>query len=413
MQSFFRKVISCSLSPNTEADDVRLALKVLFSPRLWQEGEATGEVENWFKQYFKVESCVSFNSGRSALLALLQALGIGKSDEVLTQAFTCVAVPNSLIWAGAKPVFVDIDESFNLDVQDAEKKLSPQTKAVIIQHTYGIPARMEQILSFAEKHKLFVIEDCAHALGGKYQGKKLGTLGDAAFFSFGRDKVLSSVWGGVALINAKCQMTNAKNKLKEIQKSLPMPSKFWILQQLLHPLAFPLILASYNLGIGKGLLFLLQRLGLLSLPVYRGEKRGIRPDDFPAKYPNALAILLLNQLQKLAEFNQRRRASAANYWLSLRSHPMIRAARPVSGAIYLRYPIRMKNPLNPSNRAKAGGVLLGNWYHHIIDPAGVDLAAVGYQLGSCPQAETAARQILNLPTLISASQRDLVLKCLL
>ena len=120
---------------------------------------------------------------------------IGEGDEVLVQAFTCVAVPNSVLWAQATPVYADIDATLNIDPIDVEKKITNRTKAIIVQHTFGIPADMDALVALAKKHNILLIEDCAHSLGATYKGKKVGTFGDAAFFSFGRDKVVSSVFG--------------------------------------------------------------------------------------------------------------------------------------------------------------------------------------------------------------------------
>ena len=96
------------------------------------------------------------------------------------------------------------------------KKITPKTKAIIVQHTFGIPANMNQLVVFAKKHGLYLIEDCAHSLGATYQGKKVGSFGDAAFFSFGRDKVVSSVWGRGGSNESKEQ--RAKSKVKNISK---------------------------------------------------------------------------------------------------------------------------------------------------------------------------------------------------
>ncbi|MEK7588118.1 MAG: aminotransferase class I/II-fold pyridoxal phosphate-dependent enzyme, partial [Patescibacteria group bacterium] len=298
-------MISCSLSPNTEADDVWLALKTMLMPWTHHHGNAVDQVEQWFCRYFSVSEAVSFNSARSALLGILKSFGIGTGDEVLVQAFTCVAVPNSVLWAGAKPVFVDIDATLNIDVRDAEKKITPKTKAIIVQHTFGIPANMNQLVVFAKKHGLYLIEDCAHSLGATYQGKKVGSFGDAAFFSFGRDKVVSSVWGGVAVMRAKSKEQRAK--LKTYQNKLPYPSRAWIAQQLLHPIVFFLILASYNIWIGKIFLYCLQKFRLLSFPVNPCEKQCRMPTNFPARFPNALALLALNQLHKLDRYNETRK----------------------------------------------------------------------------------------------------------
>src|SRR3989344_9394741 len=106
-----RRVISASLSPNTQLDDVYRALSVLLRPWVWQKGNAVDKVGYWFTEYFGTRSVATFNSGRSAFLALLRAFRIGKGDEVIIQAFTCVAVPNSVLWAGARPVYADIDGS--------------------------------------------------------------------------------------------------------------------------------------------------------------------------------------------------------------------------------------------------------------------------------------------------------------
>lgn len=392
------RVISASLSPNTEKDDVILALKTLFSPWKWKEGKEQREIGKWFKDYFQQEP-IFFNSGRSAFLAILKAFNIGKGDEVLIQAFTCVAVPNSVLWSGAVPVYVDIDNTLNMDPEDAQKKVTKKTKALIIQHTFGVPAQVDKLLAIAKKHKLIVIEDCAHLLGATYKGQKVGTVGDAAFFSFGRDKVVSSVWGGMTISNNKYKISN----IKKYQKSLFYPSFFWILQQLLHPIVFSVILPLYDVGIGKILLVLLQKLLLLSFPVYPEEKRGRQPKDFPARYPNALAVLLLNQLRKLERYNRQRVEIVKLYCEYFKSQQNITAT--------LRYPIFVPDPSEIIKKAKSQNILLGNWYHKVIDPAGVDYTAVGYILGSCPKAEKAAQYIVNLPTRISREEAKRVLDC--
>ncbi len=402
----FKRPISCALSPNTEGDDVRLALTTMFRPWQWKKGKAITRIEQWFGDYFKASTVVSFNSGRSALLAILKSFDIGDGDDVLLQAFTCVAVPDAILWTGARPVFVDIDDFLNIDPGQIEKRITKKTKAIIVQHTFGIPAQMERIAALAKRHNILLIEDCAHGLGASYKGKTIGSLGDAAFFSFGRDKVISSVWGGVALVHDDCPVPNAKLKLKEIQKSLPIPNNFWIFQQLLHPVAFSVILRLYDVGIGKILLVLLQKLRLLSLPVYEAEKTGGRPRGFPAKFPNALAILLGNQLPKLIRYNQQRKKIARLYQKNLDGQQI------VPGAIYLRYPFYSHDPEKLRQRAKKEGILLGNWYHHVIDPTGADLPAVGYTAGSCPKAEKAASNVVNLPTRISEQEARKVLEVL-
>ncbi len=353
-------MISCALSPNTELDDVWLAVRLLCAPWKWKRGAAIRFVEQRL-------GGASFNSGRSALLAILKAFGIGKGSEVIVQAFTCVAVPNSVRWAGATPVFADIDGSYNMDPEDFARKITVNTKAVIVQHTFGIPARIDEIIVIAKKHNIRVIEDFAHTMS-------LPMKGDAAFYSFGRDKVLSSVFGGLAVMKD----TTA---LKNYHKKLEYPSYGWIAQQLFHPVAFSIILPLYRLGIGKVLLVFFQRLRFLSFPVYPEEKIGRQPDIFPAKYPNALALLLVKQLKKLDRFTRQRKEIVKLYG---------------GQGPLLRYPLWVVDPAKITAQAKKQGVLVGNWYHHVVDPV-----PAGYTKGSCPNAEEAAIHIINLPTRIS------------
>lgn len=404
------RIISASLSPNTESDDVWEALCVSCTPWKWKSGDGELFVRLWFSQTFHTDTVVTFNSGRTALYALLNAYDIGKGDEVIIQAFTCVAVPNSILWAGATPVYADIDGSYNIDPLDVEKKITPKTKAIIIQHTLGIPAQIEKIVSLAKKHHVWIIEDCAHALGSVYGGARLGSFGDAAFFSFGRDKSLSSVWGGVAILHSPTLAQ--KKKLYAFHDKAPMPGIGWIVQQLMHPLSFAVILPLYRVGIGKALLVGLQKLRLLSYPVYPEEKRGLQPSDFPGKYPNALALLLKRQIAKLDSFAKNRTDVALRYFRELPASHIGDFPAIITGAAYLRYPMHVKNPQALTKHAKAQGILLGNWFHNVIDPKGVDFDAIGYTKGSCPNAESTAAHVVNLPTRISDDDAARVIECL-
>jgi selenocysteine lyase/cysteine desulfurase len=312
------------------------------------------------------------------LLAILRAFRIGKGDEVIVQAFTCVAVPNSVRWAGAVPIYADIDDTLNMNPADVVKKITKKTKAIIVQHTFGRPAKIDEIISIAKKNNLVVIEDFAHTMS-------IPMKGDAGFYSFGRDKVISSVFGGLAVMRDN-------SKLKEYHKQLEYPSYFWIFQQLFHPVAFSIILPLYNSGIGKLLLVFLQKIKFLSFPIYPKEKVGRQPDEFPKKYPNALAMLLLKQLKKLDRFTTQRKEISKIYGAE---YP------------YLRFPKLVENPTRVIANAKKQGILLGNWYHNVIDPGGY-----GYTPGDCPKAEEAAKHIINLPTRILAKDAKKILDVL-
>lgn len=390
-----KKTIAISLSPNTEKRDVLLAVKLLFSPWLWLKGETIKKVERAFKKHFSAKYAVSFNSGRSAEYAILKAIGIKKGDEVLIQAFTCVVVPNSIFWLGAKPVYVDFEkESFNMNPADLKRKITPRSRAIIVQHTFGKPAKIEEIKEIAKENKLLLIEDCAHSLGATYQSRKLGTFGSAAFFSFGRDKVISSVFGGMAITND----SKIGENLLNLQKEIDFPSCFWVFQQLFHPIAFSLILLLYNFfSLGKVMLVILQKLNFLSRAVSNQEKKTRQPQNFPAKLPNAQAAMALFQFQRLAKFNQKREKISQIYRKKLKVKG-IKSLSPVPGEIYMRYAIISKQAKEILDYAKKRGIVLGDWYQNIVDPKGVDFTKAGYLKGSCPVAEEVSRQIVNLPT---------------
>lgn len=401
------------MSPNTQKDDVLLAIKTLLTPGSWQDGRDLHYVKEWFVKKFHVENVFLFQNARSALYAVLQSFGIGKGDEVIIQAFTCVAVPNSIVWGGATPVYADIDASLNIDPLSIEKKITSKTKALIVQHTFGMPAHIEDILALAEKYKLIVIEDCAHSLGVLHKGKYLGIYGDAAVFSFGRDKVVSSVCGGVAIIHAQSPVPNAIFKLKEFQSNLTKPPYFWIFQQLIHPIAFSIILRSYNIIIGKLILLCFQKFHLLSKPIEKEELSAGKLRSLFFRFPNALATLANHQLKKLVTLTSQRRIICDYYYHIFSSHPSFKTFQESKGKALLRFPLEVDDPSKPYEYAKKHGVLLGTWYQNIIDPDGVDYSKAGYVKGSCVQAEYRARHIINLPTLLTTSQAHRVVQLVL
>ena len=328
------------------------------------------------------------------MTAILSALGFEKGDEILLQAFTCNAVPNPVLWEGLKPVYVDCrEDDYNMDAEDLEQKITQKSRAVIVQHTFGLPADLEKIQSICQKHNLVLIEDCAHALGAKYQGKLVGTFGKVAFFSFSRDKVISSVYGGMAVTSDP----GLAKRLRGFQQEVGYPSLFWIKQQLGHPLLMNwLILPTYSL-LGKYLLVLFQILHVLSKAVHWKEKRGEKPGYFPKALPNALALLALHQLSKLERFNQHRKKIAEFYSRELNIHI------PKEGSIFLRFPVRHKKAHEIISNAWKQNLLIGDWYTTSIAPHDTRLEAMGYREGMCKNAETLSRETLNLPTHINIS----------
>jgi len=152
--------------------------------------------EKEFAERMQTRFALAVTSGTAALQTAVAAFGIGPGDEVIVPAWTWHSTCTAVIMAGALPVFAEIDESLNLDPADLERKITPQTKLVIVAHLQGVPADMEPILEIARRHKLKVLEDCAQAVGGSYKGRPLGSLGDMGIYSHQVNKTISAGEGG-------------------------------------------------------------------------------------------------------------------------------------------------------------------------------------------------------------------------
>ncbi len=402
------KPISISLSPNVQPDDVKLALNLIIRPWLWRVGKAISQIEDEFKKYLGVKYAFSFNSGRSAFFAILKSLNLNIEDEVLLQSFTCNAVPNPVLWAGLKPVYVDCSkDDFNMDANDLKTKITAKSRAVVVQHAFGLPADTDEVRSTcAENPNLILIEDCAHSLGAEYNGIKVGSHSKASFFSFSRDKVISSVYGGMAVTNDPL----LAEKLKQAQNEFKMPNLCWVFQQLLHPILLHyIILPIYNfLDLGKIFLVLSQWFHILSKAVSWQEKKGLRPDYFPKALPNALAALALNQFSKLDKFNKHRQ-DIANYYYDNLKETAFQLPEKFDNRrnVFLRFTVKHRKAHEIIYESwHKQNILLGDWYTTPIAPFDTKLEEMRYTPGSCKNAEELAKITLNLPTHINISLKD-------
>jgi perosamine synthetase len=165
-------------------------------------GKKVRELEFLLQDYLNVKNVVSINSGTSALLAALLAADVKTGDEVLLPSFTFVATANSIMAAGAKPVFVDVNKyDYTIDVSDMKAKITKKTRAIVPVHLYGHPADMEEITEVAETKSLSIIEDACQSLGSTYNNRQTGTFGIMGCFSFYASKVLTAGEGGAVVTN--------------------------------------------------------------------------------------------------------------------------------------------------------------------------------------------------------------------
>ena len=189
--------------PYITEDEINAVIEVLKSGWL-SMGYKTLEFENKFAEYIGSKHAVATNSCTSALFLSLKVLGIKKGDEVITTPFTFAATANVIVHCGAKPVFVDIEEeTYNINADKIEEKITDKTKAIIVVHYGGQPADMKKIMKIAREYDLKVIEDAAHAVGSEYEkGKKVGSFGNLTCFSFYATKPMTTGEGGMITLNS-------------------------------------------------------------------------------------------------------------------------------------------------------------------------------------------------------------------
>ena len=157
--------------------------------------------ENEYAARMKTKYALAVTSGTAALHTALAALEVGPGDEVIIPAWTWYACYATVIQVGALPVFAEIDESFNLDPDDIERHITPQTRVIMAVHLQGNPADMDPILALARKHNLKVLEDCSQSVGASYKGRPLGSMGDISIYSLQQSKTITAGEGGAVVTN--------------------------------------------------------------------------------------------------------------------------------------------------------------------------------------------------------------------
>ena len=179
-------------------------------------GRYIPEFEKKFSKFCKAKYAVTVNSGTTALHLALVTLGIKKGDEVIVSSLTNMASVFAILYIGAIPVPIDIeDDTYNLDVDLIEDKITKKTRAILAVHLFGHPAEMNKILKISKKYNSKIIEDCAEAHGALYKNKMVGSIGDAGCFSFYANKIITTGEGGMITFNSKKNASRAKN-LKEL-----------------------------------------------------------------------------------------------------------------------------------------------------------------------------------------------------
>ncbi len=335
--------------------------------------------------------------GRVGLFAILEAMGIGAGDEVIIPGYTCVVVPNAILYRGAQPLYVDIDPAtFNMDTSKIESLISPKTKAIIIQNTFGLSPDFDAIQGIARRHDLKIIEDNTHGFGSSYKSQLAGWLGDAAFFSTQWNKPYSTGIGGfvIARENALAQ------QLLELENTLEKPStaksSMLALQMRLRKmmdytgLYWPAV-KTYRW---------LSKRNIISGSSAGEELAGIqKPPNYWMGSSKVQAKEGIRQLRVFSE-NLKHRRRLANYYRSACHNIGLAPVFEPDYAqhIFLKYPFFVKDRQHFLDLASKDNIRLGEWLSSPIHPIAENWDTWAYKKGTCPIAEKISQHLLNLPT---------------
>ena len=310
-------------------------------------GKEVSLFEEEFAAYTGARNCVGVGSGLDALILAVRALGIGADDEVIVQGNTYIASVMGITINGARPVFVEPDEFYQIDTERIEEKITAKTKAVMVVHLYGHVAQMDRITALCEKHNLKLIEDCAQSHGACFRGQMTGTFGDAGCFSFYPSKNLGGFGEGGAVITNDVQMA------EEIR-----------------------ILRNYG-----------------SEKRYHNKVIGLN-----SRLDEMQAGLLRVRLRHIEEITQEREEIAKRYTEGIENlkHVVLPRTRENSRTVWHQYVVRIKERDAFQNYLKQNGV--GSIIHYPIPPhLSEAYKSLGYHEGDLPVAERCAREVLSIP----------------
>ena len=387
----------------------------------------------------------AFWKGRAALEAILRAFGLSEGDEVIIPGFTCVVVPDAVRRVGAVPIFADIgEEGYNADGPRVEALVTPRTKAIVAQHTFGIPADLDFLAALCERRALVLIEDSCHALGAYYHGTHVGLVGHAGFFSSQWSKPYTTGLGGMAVTARK----DVAEKLEAVHRQCKPPSRAALNKLWVQFMVYSRLYSPQLYWTAQATIRALSKVGLFVGSSSTAELTGEIPEDhdwlmgpsqqkwglkelakqddvfehrktIAALYDRALIARVGRASQKAKGKSQRSKCpeaeSATNERYETSTTESYNVAkttilhacsteqgRPAltrpEGSMLLRYPVRVSNKLELLDKAKQARVELGSWFESPLHPLPLsELHRLGYRVGQCPNAERAARETVNLP----------------
>lgn len=345
-------------------DEIDDALRTVKENTDFILGEAVERFEENFASYCGTDSCIGVSSGTSALRLVYEAYGLEEGDEVITTPFTFIATVEPLVHMGVEPVFSDIDpETYNLDPESVEEKITGDTKAIVAVHLYGQPSGIDELRDLAESHDLPLIEDAAQAQGARWKGDRAGSLGDAATFSFYPGKNLGAFGdaGGI---------TTDDEELAERIKGLRDHG--------------------------------------------RSDRYAHAVPGFNHRMDGLQGAVLDVKLDHLDDWNETRRSNADFYNEALEELPVTTPA--VAGGaehVFHQYVVRVDHRDDVKEILHDRDIGAGVHYPKPLHRQ-PSLEFLPYEEGDFPEAETASEEVLSLPvhSLLEPAQRETVVEAL-
>lgn len=352
------------------------------------------EYEEAFARSVGTAHAAAFATARVGLYGLLRALAVGEGDEVLLPAPTHIVVANAVRYTGATPVYADCRaEDWNIDLDSAAQRVGPRTRAIVAQHSFGIPVDMDAVGRFAAEHDLAVLEDCVHALGARWRERPAGSLGRAAFFSTEETKMISTTMGGMVVTDDG----ELHRRMLEFRRTCAPPSRGLTARYLLKLVAYHLLTQPVAHRFTRAGYEALGERQPLPTPTERAELEGGMRSDYRQRLAPAQAVLALRQLGRLDANVAHRRRIAAIY-RRLLEPAGLRLAQVPAGAepSWVRFPVHVPDRAVAVEALRPHAVA-GTWFSSVLEEAATP-ASGGYPAGSCPRAEEASQHLVNLPT---------------
>lgn len=335
--------------------------------------------------------------GRVALYAALKAMGIGKGDEVILPAFTCVVVPNAILYLGATPVYVDVDrKSLNTNLERIKSVVTERTKCILIQNTFGLSSEVDEIAAYGKERGIFTIEDCTHGFGGTYHGKPNGSRSDCSFYSSQWNKPFSTGVGGILLVNNR----ELLNEIQNVNTSLLHPglkSRFmlriliFLYKYLITDRTYWFLVKFYRL---------LSKVGLVIGSSSNDEITSTKmPADFFMAGSEVQAKEGVKALEKLNLLLDQRKRNAEMYTAFLKQHGKYHVDEALNkDHSFLKYPFLVKDREAFMLKAEKASIRLGEWFVSPLHPVETNFEAWGLITANFPNAVELSAHMLNLPT---------------